>query len=52
VVVGVRSPGEAEIASGVEAGEQVVVGGLELLQEGAPVKATLVERRKKLEKKE
>jgi membrane fusion protein (multidrug efflux system) len=52
VVVGVRSPGEAEIASGVEAGEQVVVGGLELLQEGAPVKATLVERGKKLEKKE
>jgi membrane fusion protein (multidrug efflux system) len=44
VGLGVRSPGEVEITSGVEPGDQVVVGGLELLQEGAPVKATLVER--------
>ncbi len=44
VTLGVRSPGEVEIASGVEPGDQVVVGGLELLQEGAPVNATVVER--------
>jgi membrane fusion protein, multidrug efflux system len=44
VSLGVRSPGEVEVTTGVEAGDQVVVGGLELLQEGAPVKATLVER--------
>lgn len=49
--LGVRSPGEVEIAQGVEAGDQVVVGGLELLQEGAPVQATVVERGK-VEKKE
>jgi membrane fusion protein (multidrug efflux system) len=51
VTLGVRSPGEVEISAGVEAGEQVVVGGLELLQEGAPVNATVVERGK-VEKKE
>jgi membrane fusion protein (multidrug efflux system) len=51
VVLGVRSPGEVEINSGVDAGDQVVVGGLELLQEGAPVTPTLVERGK-VEKKE
>ncbi len=51
VVLGVRSPGEVEISQGVSAEEQVVVGGLELLQEGAPVAATLVERGK-VEKKE
>jgi len=39
VTIGVRAPGEAEITSGVEAGEQVVVGGLEMLQDGAPVMA-------------
>jgi membrane fusion protein (multidrug efflux system) len=44
ISLGVRSPGEVEVTAGVEAGDQVVVGGLELLQEGAPVKATLVER--------
>jgi membrane fusion protein (multidrug efflux system) len=44
VSIGVRSPGEVEVKTGVEAGDQVVVGGLELLQDGAPVKATLVER--------
>ncbi len=40
VTLGVRSPGQVEITSGVSAGEAVVVGGLELLQEGAPVSAT------------
>lgn len=45
VGIGVRSPGEVEITSGVQAGEQVVVGGLELLQEGAPVQPTVVERK-------
>ncbi len=45
VTLGVRSPGEVEVNSGVDAGEQVVVGGLEMLQDGAPVKATVVERK-------
>lgn len=44
VELGVRIPGFVEILSGVEAGEQVVVGGLERLSEGAPVMATVVER--------
>jgi membrane fusion protein (multidrug efflux system) len=44
VELGVRLPGFVEVRSGVEAGEQVVVGGLERLSEGAPVMATLVER--------
>ena len=44
VELGVRTPGFVQIRSGVEAGEQVVVGGLELLREGAPVMAMLVER--------
>jgi len=44
VGLGVRSPGFVEIRSGVDAGEQVVVGGQERLAEGAPVAATLVER--------
>ncbi len=44
VELGVRMPGFVEILSGVEAGEQVVVGGLERLSEGAPVMATIVER--------
>ena len=39
-----RSPGFVEIKSGVQAGEQVVVGGQERLAEGAPVMATVVER--------
>jgi membrane fusion protein (multidrug efflux system) len=50
VSLGVRSPGEVEISNGVDAGDQVVVGGLELLQDGAPVKATLVEREKVVKK--
>ena len=44
VELGVRTPGMVQIRSGVEAGEQVVVGGLERLMEGAPVMATVVER--------
>lgn len=37
VQLGVRSPGAVEIVSGVSAGEQVVVGGLERMAEGMPV---------------
>jgi membrane fusion protein (multidrug efflux system) len=44
VELGVRTPGFVEILAGVEAGEQVVVGGLERLSDGAPVMATVVER--------
>jgi membrane fusion protein (multidrug efflux system) len=46
VELGVRTPGFVEIQSGVEKGEQVVVGGQERLAEGAPVQAQLVERRR------
>ena len=45
VELGVRSPGFVEVKSGVENAEQVVVGGQERLAEGAPVQATLVQRR-------
>lgn len=44
VQLGVRTPGFVEILSGVEAGEQVVVGGLERLFDGAPVIPNLVQR--------
>jgi membrane fusion protein (multidrug efflux system) len=44
VGIGVRSPGFVEITSGVDAGEQVVVGGQERLAEGGSVAATVVER--------
>ena len=44
VEIGVRTPGFVEIQRGVTAGEQVVVGGLERLQEGAPVSPMVVER--------
>ena len=37
VTLGVRSEGVVEIVSGVQAGEVVVVGGLERMGEGAPV---------------
>ncbi|HYJ80791.1 MAG TPA: efflux RND transporter periplasmic adaptor subunit [Longimicrobiaceae bacterium] len=37
VQLGVRSQGVVEIASGVQDGEQVVVGGLERMAEGMPV---------------
>ncbi len=42
--LGVRMPGYVEIEAGVEAGEQVVVGGLEQLSEGTSVMATVVDR--------
>ena len=44
VGIGVRSPGFVEIRSGVDAGEQVVVGGQERLFDSAPVNPTVVER--------
>jgi membrane fusion protein (multidrug efflux system) len=45
VDLGVRTPGFVEARSGVEAGEQVVVGGQERLAEGAPAAPTVVDRR-------
>jgi hypothetical protein len=45
VELGVRTPGFVEVISGVEEKEQVVVGGQERLGEGAPVNATMVQRR-------
>jgi membrane fusion protein (multidrug efflux system) len=44
VDLGVRTPGFVEAKSGVEAGEQVVVGGQERLAEGAPAAPKVVER--------
>ena len=44
VALGVRTPGFVEIRSGIEAGEQVVVGGLQRLFEGTPVMATEIQR--------
>ncbi|UCC74710.1 MAG: efflux RND transporter periplasmic adaptor subunit [Gemmatimonadota bacterium] len=44
VELGVRIPGLVEVLTGIQAGEQVVVGGIERLSEGAPVMATAVER--------
>ena len=44
VELGVRTPGFVEVTKGVSAGEQVVVGGLELLAPGAPVMPRVVER--------
>jgi len=46
VSVGVRTAGWAEVQSGVEAGDSVVVGGGERLFPNAPVMARLVERRR------
>ncbi len=45
VELGVRTPGFVEVTKGVDAGDQVIVGGLERLSEGAAVRATVVERR-------
>lgn len=44
VGLGVRMPGFVEIRSGLDAGDQVVVGGLAMLQDGMPVTPTVVER--------
>lgn len=47
VTLGVRTAGWAELQGGaVEAGDQVVVGGIERLFPGAPVMAQVVERRR------
>ena len=47
VTLGVRTAGWAEIlGGGVEAGDQVVVGGIERLFPGATVMAQVVERRR------
>src|SRR5947207_4225516 len=46
VTVGVRTTGWAEVQSGVEAGDSVVVGGGERLFPTAPVMARLVDRRR------
>jgi len=47
VTLGVRTAGWAEIlGGGIEAGDQVVVGGLERLFPNAPVMAQVVERRR------
>lgn len=48
VVLGVRTPGFVEITKGIDAGEQVVVGGAERLGEGVPVRATVVRRRREV----
>jgi len=44
VALGVRTPGFVEVTSGVDTGAQVVVGGLELLAPGVPVRPTVVDR--------
>ena len=44
VTLGVRSPGTVEVREGLAAGEQVVVGGLQRLFEGAPVTAIPTQR--------
>jgi membrane fusion protein (multidrug efflux system) len=44
VELGVRTPGFVEVLEGLEAGEVVVVGGLERLRDGVPVMAMMVER--------
>ncbi len=44
VILGVRTPGFVEITTGIAAGEQVVVGGIARLSEGASVAPIIVER--------
>jgi membrane fusion protein (multidrug efflux system) len=44
VELGVRTPGFVEARSGVEAGEQVVVGGQARLSDGAPVAPKVIDR--------
>jgi len=44
VSLGVRTPGFVEITDGVRAGEQVVIGGVEKMSEGAPVAPKVVDR--------
>lgn len=45
VSLGVRTPGFVEVTDGLKAGDQVVIGGLELLAPGAPVTPRVVDRR-------
>lgn len=45
VTLGVRSPGFVEVIDGLAPGEQVVVGGVDRMSEGAAVQATFVSRR-------
>ena len=42
--LGVRTPGFVEVTRGVSPGDQVVVGGLEMLADGMPVMARVVQR--------
>lgn len=44
VGVGVRIPGSTEIRSGIDAGDTVVIGGQERLQDGMPVQGKPAER--------
>jgi len=44
VTLGVRTPGFVEVRSGIDGGEQVVVGGQVRLQPGMPVTAIPVDR--------
>lgn len=44
ITLGVRIPGFVEVKDGISAGDQVVTGGLERLQEGMPVAPTVVNR--------
>jgi membrane fusion protein (multidrug efflux system) len=46
VTVGVRTSGWAEVQGGVDAGDQVVVGGAERLFPSAPVMPKVIERRR------
>jgi membrane fusion protein (multidrug efflux system) len=44
VQLGVRTPGWVEVLSGVDAGTQVVVGGIERMAPGAPLSPNVLER--------
>lgn len=46
VELGVRTPGFVEAKTAINAGDMVVVGGQERLQDGAPVNPKVVERRR------
>jgi membrane fusion protein (multidrug efflux system) len=48
VALGVRTPGIVEITDGVREGEQVVVGGVEKMSEGAAVAAKVVDRTRRV----
>jgi membrane fusion protein (multidrug efflux system) len=45
VELGQRAPGEVEVIEGVAAGEQVIVGGVQKVRDGAPVAAREQEAR-------